>query len=169
MTETCGSSRFMKPLRRTVLIAGAVTMLAASVTAAQWPAAGNAPTPRIFSSAMRIEFQFPRSNSATRSTAPRKQCKPPFLDIQPVHALLADLPALTPEQDEQSAIVKADSSLRELAQPMPERGQRLSRILIANAGQAETCGADDAALTDFIAAHQVVHHFALLDGLQNFF
>jgi hypothetical protein len=89
----------------------------------------------------------------------------PLLDIEAIAALLAKRPAFAPQQDEQPAVAKPHACLRQLTHPLPQRCQRIAAALIADAGQAKACGADRVPLTDFVAAHQVVHHFALLDGL----
>ena len=78
-------------------------------------------------------------------------------------------PTLPSHQDEQSSIAKPDARLCELSQSLSERGQRIAATLVANARQTEASRPYGASLTDGISAHQVLHHLALHDGLQNFF
>ena len=92
-----------------------------------------------------------------------------LLGVEAIAPLLAEVPALAPQEHQQPAIPESDARLRQLPHPLPQRGQRIATALIANAGETEAGGFDCPSLTDLVAAHQVVHHFALPDGLQNFF
>jgi len=89
----------------------------------------------------------------------------PLLDIEAIAALLAQRPAFAPQQDEQPAVAEPHACLRQLTHPLPQRRQRIAAALIPDAGQAKACGADRPPLADLVTADQVVHHFALLDGL----
>ena len=57
------------------------------------------------------------------------------------------------------------SGLRELAHPLPKRGQRIAATLITEARPTKAGGQRGPPFTDLVPAHQVPHDFALLDGL----
>ena len=86
--------------------------------------------------------------------------------IQAVHA---DLPAFAAAERHRRRPAEADARLRQLAEPLPERGLRIAPALIPQTGSTEPRGHCRSALAHVVAAHQVVHHFPLPDGLYHFF
>ncbi len=107
-----------------------------------------------------------RRRMAPGSFASQRQA---FLDVEPVAALLAELPAFAPQQHQQPPVTKAHARLRQLAHPLSQRRPRIAAALVANAGETEAGRADGPSLADLVSTHQVVHHFALPDRRQNFF
>ena len=101
-----------------------------------------------------------------RTLPPERQS---LLGVEAIAPLLPELPAFAPQQHEESTIPEANTCLRQLSHPLAKSGQRIAAALITNAGQTETRGSGRPALAHLVPAHQVVHHFTLLDGLQNFF
>jgi predicted transcriptional regulator len=107
-----------------------------------------------------------RRRVAPRTFPPEGQA---FLGVHPIKALFSDLPAFPEEQDPQPAVPKPDPRLGELAHALPQRRQR---ILPAAVVHRRSCRPDHAAGppgAHRVSAHQVPHHLAPLDGLQNFF
>ena len=88
-----------------------------------------------------------------------------FLNIEPIASLLPERPTFAAQQHEQSAIAKPHACLRELTHPLPKPRQRIPTTLVPKTRAAEPRGQRRAPLADHVPAHQVVHHFALLDGL----
>jgi hypothetical protein len=58
-----------------------------------------------------------RRRVAPRPLASQREA---FLGVQPVHALLADVPPFALQQDEEPAIAEADARLGQLPQPLPQ-------------------------------------------------
>jgi hypothetical protein len=92
-----------------------------------------------------------------------------FLGIHATKAFFADLPAFALQQDAQPTIPEPHARLRQLAHPLPQGEERILPAHVVRRRSRRSKHATGTARADGVAAHQVVHDFALLDGLQNFF
>ena len=97
-----------------------------------------------------------------RALAPQRQS---LFGVQPVEPVLAHVPALPSEHDEEPPIPKSDARLRQLAHPLSEDGQRITLALIPKARAMEARDHRRAPLAHLVAAHQVRHDLTLPDGL----
>ena len=57
----------------------------------------------------------------------------PSSAIDPIDALFADVPALAPHQQMEASVAEWDARLRELAQPLPQGGQRIPMACVPEA------------------------------------
>lgn len=131
---------------------------ASSTTAATWVAIDIAK----LAHQVLVETSNGRRRAMPRALPTKRQ---PLLGVEAIAALLSELPAFALQQHEQSTIAEPHAGLRQLAQALPQRGQRVTTALVADAGETELSRPHGPPLAHLISAHQVVHDLALPDGL----
>ena len=92
-----------------------------------------------------------------------------FLDVQPVNALLSDVPAFPSQQNEQSPIAKPHPGLCQLSQALSERSQWISTTFVPNARETEAGGPHRPSLMTMYRPIKYCTTSRCLTGFRTFF
>ena len=93
----------------------------------------------------------------------------PFFRVHAVEALFTHRPAFPEQQHAQTAIAEAHPRLRQLAHPLPQRGQRILPTAVVHRGPGRPQQPARPPRAHTVSARHVPHRLALRHGLQNFF
>src|SRR5882672_207239 len=100
------------------------------------------------------------------SLAPQSQA---FFRVDPIHPLVPDRPAFTPEQHEYAAVAVAHPSLRQLHNAPSQRLLRITMTAVSIGAARDPQLPARSGHAHLVSAHQVAHDLALPDGLHHFF